>query len=139
MDNLMQREKVLQDCNMIPKTNSTEYQNEVLEKIRDVYESEAEITDRMLLMSIFENFRTGGGLRLSKFGFDLCIEHSLYEFVKIPLKKEDRNSIVYTSMDRVSTSPYYIKGFDIYISDMMVVTQLTFCNDNFQQLFATYM
>jgi hypothetical protein len=124
---------------MIPKTNSTEYQNEVLEKVRDVYESEAEITDRMLLMSIFENFRTGGGLRLSKFGFDICNGKELYEFVKVPLKREDRNSVVYTSMDRICTSPYYVNGYDIYISDMMVVTQLTFCCDDFQKLFAVYM
>lgn len=124
---------------MIPKSSSTEYQIEVLEKIRDVYESEAEITDRMLLISIFDNFRTGGGLRLSKFGYELCVGHELYEFVKIPLKREDRNSVVYTSMDRVCTSPYFISGPDIYISDMLVVTQLTLCCDNFQQLFATYM
>lgn len=131
--------KVLWVHKMIPKTSSTEYQNEVLEKVREVYESESEITDRMLLMSIFENFRTGGGLRLSKFGFDICNSNELYEFIKIPLKREDRNSVVYTSMDRICTSPYYVVGYDIYISDILVVTQLTFCCDDFQKLFATYM
>ncbi|USL83635.1 hypothetical protein A4_559 [Escherichia phage A4] len=113
---------------MIPQpTNSTEFQNEVLIKVKEVHESDAEITDRMLLMSIFENFRTGGGLRLSKYGFMICEENNLYEFTKIPLLREFKSSIIFTSLDRICRSPYYVDGYYIYLSDAMIVTELTLC------------
>lgn len=125
---------------MIPEpTNSTEYQMEVLKKIKEVHESEADMSDRMLLMSIFENFRTGSGLRLSKFGFELCQEHLLYQFSKIPLTREFKSSIIFTSLDRICKSPYYVQGNLIYISDAIVVTELTFCEDDFKRLFEMYM
>ncbi|AXC39402.1 UNVERIFIED_ORG: hypothetical protein [Escherichia phage CMSTMSU] len=40
---------------MIPEPhNSTEFQNDVLLKVREVHGSDAELTDRMLLMSILK-------------------------------------------------------------------------------------
>ncbi|SOK58484.1 hypothetical protein [Yersinia phage fHe-Yen9-04] len=124
---------------MIPKTNSTEIQVDVLIKIREVYEFDSELSDRMILISIFDNYRTGGGLRLSKLGYNICTEYDLYEFTPIPIKKEDRNSMVYTSLDRICTSPYYIKGDVLYLSDELVMAQLTFCRDNFVKLFLAFM
>ncbi|EMR6008594.1 hypothetical protein WJW27_005451 [Escherichia coli] len=122
-----------------PSHNSTEYQNSVLSKVREVHESDSEITDRMLLMSIFENFRTGGGLRLSKFGYGICKENNLYEFTKIPLKREFKSSIMFTSLDRICTSPYYVEGPYIYLSDAMIIAELTLCCDDFKQLFSIHM
>jgi hypothetical protein len=125
---------------MIPEPhNSTEFQNNVLLKVREVHESDAELTDRMLLMSIFENFRTGGGLRLSKFGYTICKENILYEFTKIPLQREFKSSIIFTSLDRICTSPYFVEGQYIYLSDAMIVTELTLCGDDFRMLFSMHM
>ncbi|ELW0836218.1 hypothetical protein ACRYKS_21695 [Escherichia coli] len=125
---------------MIPEPhNSTEFQNDVLLKVREVHGSDAELTDRMLLMSIFENFRTGGGLRLSKFGYTICKENILYEFTKIPLQREFKSSIIFTSLDRICTSPYYVEGQYIYLSDAMIVTELTLCGDDFRMLFSMHM
>ncbi len=125
---------------MIPEPhNSTEFQNDVLLKVREVHGSDAELTDRMLLMSIFENFRTGGGLRLSKFGYTICKENILYEFTKIPLQREFKSSIIFTSLDRICTSPYYVEGQYIYLSDAMIVTELTLCGDDFRMLISMHM
>lgn len=126
---------------MIPKSFSPELdkQNQVIEKIKEVYEFESELTDRMVMLSIFENFRTGGGLRLNKLGFDICTEFDLYEFTPVPLNKGDRNSLVYTSLDRICTSPYYIDSKYLYLSDELVLTQLTFSCDDFRKLFAAFM
>lgn len=124
---------------MIPKTNSTEIQYEILIAVKQVYEFDSELNDRMILLSIFENYRTGGGLRLSKLGYQICEDNSLYEFTPIPLKKQDRNSYVYTSLDRICTSPYYIVGDTLYLSDDLVIAQLTFCRDDFSKLFAAFL
>jgi len=40
---------------MIPKTNSTEIQYEVLISIKEVYEFDSELNDRMILLSIFDD------------------------------------------------------------------------------------
>lgn len=120
-------------------TDSTEFQLEVLNKIKDVHELEADITDRMLLRSIFDNYRSGAGLRLSKFGYEICEENKLYEFTKIPLQRELKNSIIFTALDRICTSPYFVDGYYIYLSDGMVVTELTLCGDDFKMLFEMHM
>lgn len=124
---------------MIPKTDSTEIQNDVLEKVREVYEFDSELSNRILLISIFYNYRTGGGLRLSKLGYDICEENNLYDFTPINIKSGDRNSLIYTSLDRICTSPYYIKGNMLFLSDGLVLAQLTFCNDDFIKLFSAFM
>ncbi|EBS4516809.1 hypothetical protein DQT32_05275 [Salmonella enterica subsp. enterica serovar Braenderup] len=124
---------------MIPKTNSTEIQLEVLMKIKEVYDFDSDLSDRLLLISIFFNYRTGGGLRLSKLGYEICSKFGLFEFTPIPLQKKDRNSLVYTSLDRVCTSPYYIQGETLYLTDDLVLAQLTFCRDDFAKLFAAFM
>lgn len=125
---------------MMPQfTDSTDFQMEVLKKVREVHESEAELTDRMIFKSIFENYRTGSGLRLSKFGFNLCIENNLYTFTKIPLQREFKSSIIFTSLDRICRSPYYVDGYHIYLSDSIVVTELTLYCDDFKMLFSMYL
>lgn len=124
---------------MIPKTNSTEYQYQVLKSIREVHEFDSELSDKMILMSIFDNYRTGGGLRLSELGYQICNDNSLYEFLPVPIKKSDRNSNVYTSLDRICTTPYYVRGDTLYLSDDLVIAQLTFCCDDFAKLFATFL
>ena len=124
---------------MVPRTNSTEIQYGVLNAIKKVYEFDSELNDRMILLSIFDNYRTGGGLRLSKLGFQICEDNSLYEFLAIPLKKQDRNSNVYTSLDRICTTPYYIEGDTLYSSADLVIAQLTFCRDDFSKLFAAFL
>lgn len=125
---------------MMPRvTDSTNYQLEVLNKVKDVHELEADITDRMLLRSIFNNYRSGAGLRLSKFGYEICTENNLYEFTKIPLQREIKSSIIFTALDRICVSPYYSDGCYIYLSDGMVVTELTFCCDDFKILFEMHM
>lgn len=124
---------------MIPKTNSTEYQHQVLNTIKEVYEFDCELSDRMILISIFDNYRTGGGLRLSKLGYQICNENSLYDFALIPIKKTDRNSTVYTSLDRICTTPYYVDGDTLYLSDDLVIAQLSFCRDDFAKLFAAFL
>lgn len=124
---------------MIPQTDSTEFQLEVLSKVRAVYESDSDLTDRLLLKSIFDNFRSGGGMRLSKFGTDIVNDNNLYEFTKISLPRDYKKSVLYTSLDRICKTPYYVDGFNIYISDAMVVTELTFCCDDFDKLFSIYL
>lgn len=135
----MQNVKALLECKtMITPVDSTVIQLETLALIREVYESEAELTDRFLLISIFENYRTGGGLRLSKFGFELCKEYNLFEFTKIPLTRNYKPSIMYTSLDRICSSPYYSNGKEIFISDAIIITELTFCCDDFEKLFSMH-
>ena len=124
---------------MIPKTNSTEYQYEVLNSIKEVHEFNSDLSDKMILMSIFDNYRTGGGLRLSNLGYQICNDNSLYDFAPIPIKKTDRNSNVYTSLDRICTTPYYVRGDILYLSDDLVIAQLTFCSDDFAKLFAAFL
>jgi hypothetical protein len=124
---------------MIPKTNSTEFQYKVLGSIREVHDFDCDFSDRMILISIFDNYRTGGGLRLSKLGYRICEENSLYEFLAIPLKRNDRTSNVFTSLDRICTTPYYVDGDTLYLSDDLVIAQLTFCSDDFNKLFATFL
>lgn len=124
---------------MIPKTNNNEeIQFEVLGKIREVHEYDSDLNDRIMLIAIFKNYRTGGGLRLSEFGYNLCNEYKLYSFTPIPLKKEDKNSFVYTSLDRICTSPYYIEGNTLYLSDDVVLTQLTFYCDDLRKTFKSF-
>lgn len=135
----MQHVKVLWGFKMLPKTNSTDIQNSILNKIKKVQDFDSELSDRMILISIFDNYRTGGGLRLSKFGYTICLENKLFEFVPIPFTKENRNSMIYTSLDRICTSPYYIKGDVLYLSDELVMAQLTFCSDDFFKLFSAFM
>ncbi len=122
---------------MIPKTNSTEYQKEILSVIKGVYEFDSELSDRMILISIFDNYRTGGGLRLSKLGYKICLENSLYEFFPIQLKKGENSSTIFTSLDRVCTTPYYISAGVLYLSDVMIISTLTLCSDDFSILFST--
>lgn len=124
---------------MIPKTNSTEYQYAVLKSIKEVHEFDSDLSDKMILMSIFDNYRTGGGLRLSNLGYQICSDNSLYDFAPIPIKKTDRNSYVYTSLDRICTTPYYVRGDTLYLSDDLVIAQLTFCSDDFAKLFAAFL
>lgn len=124
---------------MIPQTNSTEIQQKILKIIKEVYEFDSELSDRMILISLFDNYRTGGGLRLSKLGFDICVNNNLYEFSSVPIKKEYRNSMVYTSLDRICKSPYYIIGDKLYLSDESILVQLTFCCDDFYKLFSVFL
>lgn len=123
---------------MITSVDSTVYQLETLALVREVYETESELNDRFLLISIFENYRTGGGLRLSKFGYELCVKNKLYEFTKIPLTPDCNKSIIYTSLDRICKSPYFSNGKEIYISDIIIVTELTLCCDDFKKLFSMH-
>lgn len=92
----------------------------------------------MMLISLFSNYRTGGGLRLSEFGYNVCIEHNLLEFTPVPLKREDKNSFVYTSLDRICTTPYYIKGNELYLSDDIVLTQLSLYCDDLKKTFKSF-
>jgi len=124
---------------MIPKTNSTEIQYQVLNAVREVFDFESDLSDRMILSAIFNNYRTGGGLRLSKLGYTICSDNKLYDFIAIEMKKQDRNSNVFTSLDRICTSPYYVVGDTLYLSDDLVIAQLTFCRDDFSKLFAAFL
>jgi hypothetical protein len=124
---------------MIPKTNSTEFQYTVLNAIREVYDFDCDLSDRMILISIFDNYRTGGGLRLSKLGFKICSENFLFEFTAIPMKRSQKTSSVFTSLDRICTTPYYVDGETLYLSDDLVIAQLTFCRDDFNKLFAAFL
>lgn len=124
---------------MIYKTNSTvDIHKEVLGKVREVHESESDLSDRIMLISLFDNFRTGGGLKLSEFGYKLCTEYNLYEFTQIPLKKEDKNSFTYASLDRVCVSPYYVLGNTLYLSDDIVLTHLTLYCDDLKKMFKSF-
>lgn len=123
---------------MIPQTDSTEFQLDVLAKVRTVYEPDSDLTDRLVLKSIFFNFRAGGGMRLSDFGKDLCKDNKLYEFTSIPLPRDMKRSVLFLSLDRICKTPYYVEGYNIFISDAVVVTELTFCCDDFEKLFLIY-
>lgn len=122
---------------MIPKTNSADIQMDILNKVREVYE--VDLSDRMLLISVFSNYRTGGGLRLSDLGYNICVENSLFEFTKVPFKKNFKNSLVLSQLDRVCTSPYYIKDDYIFLSDDLVLAQLTICSDEFDKMFKAFL
>lgn len=124
---------------MIPKADNTQFQLEVLSKVRSVYEEESNLDDRVLMNAVFANFRTGAGMRLSTFGKDLCIKHNLYEFTRIELPRDLQKSILFTSLDRICSTPYYVEGYSVLISDAVVITELTFCDDDFQRLFDIYL
>lgn len=124
---------------MIPQTDSTEFQLAVLEKVRSAYESDSDLNDRVLLNAIFLNYRRGGGMRLSKFGSDICVQNKLYDFAAIDLPRSIKGSVLYTSLDRICKTPYYVEGFKVYISDEIVLTELTFCCDDFEKLFQIYL
>lgn len=125
---------------MVPVSNNTSMiHSEFIEKIRSVHITETELSDRMLLKSLIANYRTGGGLKLSKYGFTLCIEYKILEFIKIPISNEEKNSSLFVvSLDRICESPYYIEGNFCFISDISIATQLTLYCDNFNFLFSNY-
>lgn len=123
---------------MIPQTDSTKLQIDVLDKVRSVYESDSDLEDRVLLNAIFLNYRRGGGLRLSKFGTEICVDNKLYEFTPVQLPREIKHSVLCTSLDRICKTPYYIDGLNVFISDEIVLTELTFCCDDFEKLFLIY-
>lgn len=124
---------------MVPKTDNTEFQLEVLKAVRNVYETESDLTDRMLLKSLFDNYRSGGGMRLSKFGIELCSSNKLYEFTKISIPRDINKSVLFTALDRICKTPYYVDSSNVYLSDEIVVTELTFCCDDFEKLFSMYL
>lgn len=125
---------------MIPKANSTDtVQLDLLKRVREVHEYDSALSDRMMLISLFMNYRTGGGLRLSEFGFNVCKDNNLFEFTPVPLKREEKTSFVYTSLDRICTSPYYIEGNQLYLSDEIVLTQLTLYCDDLMKTFKSFM
>lgn len=109
---------------------------ELLGKIREFGLSE-QCSDRILLMSVFQNYRTGAGLRLSKFGFDMCKEYTLYEFVECEFSNE-LNSIFLMSMDRVSSGPYYIENNKIFLSDRYLAALAIVYEKNFFDVFDVF-
>lgn len=123
---------------MIPQNNSTLFQHKVLDAIKEVYDSSG-ISERILLMSIFFNYRTGGGLRLSDKGYQICIENSLYEFHEVQLPRVQQTSLLFTSLDRICESPYYVLGSKIFISDRLVLTHYTLCGNDFEKAFDSFL
>ena len=124
---------------MIPPTDRTDSQMEVLSKIRSVQVEKSDLTDRLVLKSLFENYRSGSGMRLSKFGKELCIEHELYAFAKFNIPKGTKKSVLFITLDRLCKEPYYVEGFDVFLSDAQVITELTFCCDDFEKLIKLYL
>ena len=122
---------------MILPVDCTEYQDNVLNKIKEVYDSEG-ISDRIVLMSIFHNYRTGGGLRLSEKGYDICIKNDLYEFHQVSLPRLKQTSLLFTYLDRICKFPYYVLGNHLFLSDRIIVTHYTLCDGDFDKIFDTF-
>lgn len=122
---------------MISQNDGTEYQDIVLNKIKEVYDSNG-ISDRIVLMSIFHNYRTGAGLRLSEKGYEICKNNSLYEFHDVPLPRLKQTSLLFTSLDRICKSPYYVLGNTLFLSDRIIVTHYTLCGGDFEKIFDTF-
>ncbi|WNA15929.1 hypothetical protein XaC1_286 [Xanthomonas phage XaC1] len=122
---------------MIPHTDRTEIQTNVLNLIKSIHENDG-ISDRIILMNIFENYRTGGGLRLSSAGYDICIKNSLYIFYEVHLPRVKQTSMIFTSLDRICKTPYYALGNKIFLSDRMVFTHYTLCGDDFEKTFESF-
>lgn len=122
---------------MISQNDGTEYQELVLQKIKEVYDSTG-ISDRIVLMSIFHNYRTGGGLRLSDKGYEICHLNNLYEFHEVQLPRLNQTSMLFTSLDRICKSPYYVLGNSLYLSDRIIVTHYTLCGGDFEKIFYTF-
>lgn len=122
---------------MISQNDGSEYQEKVLNKIKEVYDSDG-ISDRIVLMSIFHNYRTGGGLRLSDKGFEICKFNNLYEFHEVPLPRLKQTSLLFTSLDRICKSPYYVLGNSLFISDRIIITHYTLCGGDYEKIFDTF-
>ena len=123
---------------MIPSySNRTEIQLDVLAKVKEVYDFDSDMTDRMILLSIFDNFRSGGGLRLSRLGRDICQQNNLFEFHQIRVDKEKINSILLTSLDRVCEQPYYTDGKELFLCDGMVAAEIVIYGSDLDFFFST--
>lgn len=110
---------------------------ELLDKIKSVHMPESCVTDRILLMSVIQNYRTGAGLRLSNFGFKLCNENHLYKFVKCDYT-DVVNSTLLTSLDRTCSGPYFIDGNYIYLSDDYLAALLMLHGKEFERVFDVF-
>lgn len=88
-------------------------------------------------MSVLKNYRSGAGLRLSALGFEMCKEHSLYEFVDFEFANES-NSTFLASLDRVSAGPYYIENNTIYLSDRYLAALAILYEKDFFKVFDVF-
>lgn len=88
-------------------------------------------------MGVLQNYRTGAGLRLSKFGFDMCKEHELYEFVDFEFIN-DVNSSFLMILDRVSAGPYYVENKTIYLSDRYLAALALMYEKDFFKVFDVF-
>lgn len=122
---------------MVPRNDGAEIQRQVLKKVKKVLDTEFEC-DRMMFQKIFSNFRTGSGLRLSKFGYETCVQNKIYEFFEISLPYREQSSILFTSLDRICTEPYYVLNDKIFLSDRLVVTHYTLCGNSFKSTFEIF-
>lgn len=120
--------------NFPKRVDSNHIHSEFLEKIKEYYVDSEQLSDRMILLSLFTNYRADSGLRLSKFGFDLCVKHGILNFTCINFDKKYNNSNIITALDRLCASPYYIIGSNIYLSDDMIVTFLSMASDDFEKM-----
>lgn len=110
-----------------------------LKKIKDLKCFDKHLQDDIILRAVFKNFRTGAGLNLSQYGKELCIEFGLYEFYSVPITfTQSQSSLFITSLDRVCSSPYYIKGLECFISDLEIQTLLFMYAENFDFLFENF-
>jgi hypothetical protein len=133
------RETVLWgDVMMLPRRDSTKYQEVFLEKIRKYLDSSC--SDDVLLMNIFHNYRKGTGLRIREDAFKACTENKLYEFVPYTLQSRNEISMICTQLDRICDTPYYVDSYRpiVYISDEMMNTHLILCHNNFKHAFEIY-
>lgn len=108
----------------------------ILSKMRED-ESTLNCSDRILLMSVFQNYRTGAGLRLSKTGYDFCLKNELYEFVCFEYANQP-NSNFFSSLDRVSAGPYYVENSMIYICDTYLASLAYLYDKDFFRVFEVF-
>lgn len=116
--------------------NPLQVQTEFLMKIKPFLEDNSCLTDRMLLLSIFKNYRSNGGINLTKFAYDIATEHFLCDFFEFKLDFHDNPAIICMNLDKFCKSPYYFNGKDIiFISDSDVTFGLSMFGDNFLKYF----
>lgn len=123
---------------MLPKRDSTENQNKVLEKVKKYLDTSC--SDDVLLLNIFHNYRKGTGMRIREDAYNACKDNKLYTFVAYTLQSRNEISMICTQLDRICDTPYYVDSYRpiVYISDEMMNTHLILCHNNFKDAFSIY-
>lgn len=96
-------------------------------KVHQIFDG---LSKSQILKQCFSNYRDGRGLCLRKDSYALCVKQKIYTFKAIerPSKFDSRHISL---LDKISSSPFYITKYKVYITDLDILFDLTISGDDF--------